>query len=133
MAARFRYEKEYTPLIPEDVENEPPIERPVKDAYLESRVARFYAEIAQYQPGVDRAAYELKLLQLGDGLLPAPMEKCAPRCSRRTPHASRLLRGLHHDCVVPADARAAPAVWRCLEERSVVRLRPACYSCSTVV
>ena len=72
-----RYEKEYTPLLPEDVENEPPPRRPTKDAYLDSRLARFYAELAQYQPGQDRAMYESKLQTMGDGLLPPPVAKCA--------------------------------------------------------
>jgi hypothetical protein len=73
-----RYEKEYTPLLPEDVEREPPPRRPARDAYLQSRLSRFYAEVAQYQPGVDRAQYEGKLLNMGGGLLPPLAEPCAP-------------------------------------------------------
>ena len=76
-----RYEKEYTPLLPEDIEKEPPPRRPQRDGYLQSRLSRFYAEVAQYQPGVDRAAYEAKLHALGGGLLPPPPEQCAAtRC-----------------------------------------------------
>jgi hypothetical protein len=75
----YRYEKEYTPLLPEDVEQEPPPRRPTKDSYLQSRLSRFYAEIAQYQPGQDRAMYEGRLLSMGDGLLPPPSEPYALR------------------------------------------------------
>lgn len=73
-----RYEKEYTPLLPEDVEREPPPRRPTRDTYLQSRLSRFYAEVAQYQPGVDRAMYEGKLLNMGGGLLPPLPEPCVP-------------------------------------------------------
>lgn len=46
---------------------------------MESRLTRFYAELAQYQPGQDRAAYEAKLRGLGGGLLPSqPQQPCAP-------------------------------------------------------
>lgn len=72
-----RYEKEYTPLRPEDIEREPPPRRPVADTYLTSRLQRFYAELAQYQPGVNRAEYESKLHALGGGLLPSPADGCA--------------------------------------------------------
>ena len=72
-----RYEPEYTPLLQLDIEREPPPERPDKDAYLQSRLSRFYAEVAQYRPGQDRAEYEAKLHALGGGLLPAP-DQCAP-------------------------------------------------------
>jgi hypothetical protein len=77
MIGGCRYEKEYAPLLPEDVEREPPPRRPTKDPYLSSRLQRFYAEVAQYQPGVDRALYEGKLLNMGGGLLPMPDQPCA--------------------------------------------------------
>ena len=64
--------------MPEDVEREPPPRRPLADPYLSSRLQRFYAEVAQYQPGVDRALYENKLHALGGGLLPTPADGCAP-------------------------------------------------------
>lgn len=73
-----RYEKEYTPLRKEDIDSEPPPPLPPQDAYLQGRLQRFYAELAQYAPGVSRAAYEERLITLGDGLLPPAPDPCAP-------------------------------------------------------
>ena len=72
-----RYEKEYTPLAPADLEREPPPRPPVRDAYLQSRLDRFFAEVAQFQPGQTRAMYEDRLLRLGDGILPPGPDACA--------------------------------------------------------
>jgi hypothetical protein len=72
-----RYEKEYTPLLPEEIDSEGAPRRPIKDSYMQSRLDRFYAEVAQYQPGQSRAMYEEKLASMGDGLLPPTIDRCA--------------------------------------------------------
>lgn len=73
-----RYEREYTPLRKDDIDSEPPPPLPPQDAYLQGRLQRFYAELAQYKPGVSRAAYEERLVTLGDGLLPPEPDPYAP-------------------------------------------------------
>lgn len=75
-----RYEKEYTPLRREDIDDEPPPPLPPQSAYLQGRLQRFYAELAQYTPGVSRAAYEERLVTLGDGLLPPAPDPYGPSC-----------------------------------------------------
>lgn len=74
-----RYEKEYAPLLQDDIDSEPPPRRPVRDSYMQSRLERFYAELAQFQPGQTRGAYEERLATLGDGLLPPNVHRCAPQ------------------------------------------------------
>lgn len=83
-----RYEKEYTPLRKGDIDDEPPPPLPPQDAYLQGRLQRFYAELAQYAPDVPRAAYEERLATLGDGLLPPAPDPYAPSFRR-------ILRGAH--------------------------------------
>lgn len=56
----LKYEAPYTPLDPRDIDSEPPPRLPVRDAYLQSRLDRFYAEVAEYHPGEGRAQYESK-------------------------------------------------------------------------
>jgi hypothetical protein len=77
----YRYEKDYTPLRKDDIDSEPPPPLPTRDAYLQGRLQRFYAELAQYTPGVSRAAYEERLATLGDGLLPPAPDPYVPLMS----------------------------------------------------
>ena len=89
VAPLCRYEKEYAPLLQDDIDSEPPPRRPVRDGYMQSRLERFYAELAQFQPGQSRAAYEERLATLGDDLLPPNVHRCAPRPWVARPRAAR--------------------------------------------
>ena len=74
----YRYEPPYTPLTAEDIDREPPPPLPEKDSYMKSRLDRFYAEIAEYRPGMVRATYEETRKQGADTV--DPREALAERC-----------------------------------------------------
>lgn len=100
----------YSPLSPLDIERAqlPPAQEP--NAYLASRLDKFYAELREYRPGMTRAEVEVEARRARLSHLPAPADESARRQRHDTTPSAGLGAtaglGFGSEPAIPTDADA---------------------------